>query len=84
MNQKHDAHALTRNGLAELRIRSARQRAKAHSNQRSKTELQEKAAILLQNSKTIEKLLTSGIIKEGWRSNDRDELKEYGRIDKND
>lgn len=47
--------ALTMNGLAELRIRSARQGAKALSKQRSKTGLQEKVTILLQNSKTIEK-----------------------------
>jgi hypothetical protein len=47
--------ALTMNGLAELRIRSARQGAKALSKQRSKTRLQEKVTILLQNSKTIEK-----------------------------
>ena len=47
--------ALKRNGLAELRIRYARQGAKALSKQRSKTELQEKVTILLQNSKIIEK-----------------------------
>lgn len=47
--------ALTMNGLAELRIRSARQGAKALSKQRSKTGLQEKVTILLQNSKIIEK-----------------------------
>lgn len=47
--------ALTMNGLAELRIRSARQGAKAPSKQRSKTGLQEKVTILLQNSKIIEK-----------------------------
>ena len=47
--------ALTMNGLAELRIRSARQGAKALSKQRSKTGLQEKVTILLQNNKIIEK-----------------------------
>lgn len=47
--------ALTMNGLAELRIRSARQGAKALSKQRSKTGLQEKITILLQNSKTTKK-----------------------------
>ena len=47
--------ALKRNGLAELRIRYARQGAKALSKQRSKTGLQEKVKILLKNSKIIEK-----------------------------
>ena len=47
--------ALTMNGLAELRIRSARQGAQALSKQRSKTGLQEKVTILLQNRKIIEK-----------------------------
>lgn len=47
--------ALKRNGLAELRIRYARQGAKALSKQRTKTGLQEKVKILLQNSKIIEK-----------------------------
>ena len=47
--------ALTMNGLAELRMRYARQGAKALSKQRTKTGLQEKVKILLQNSKTIEK-----------------------------
>lgn len=46
--------ALIMNGLAELRMRSARQGAKAPSNQRSKTELQEKVTNILQNSKIIE------------------------------
>lgn len=45
--------ALKRNGLAELRMRYARQGAKAPSKQRSKTGLQKKVAILLQNSKII-------------------------------
>nr|DAD67145.1 MAG TPA: hypothetical protein [Microviridae sp. cty645] len=45
------------NGLAELRIRSARQSAKAHSKQRSKTGLQKKVTILLQNRKIIEKAI---------------------------
>lgn len=47
--------ALTMNGLAELRMRSARQGAKALSKQRSKTGLQEKVTNILQNSKIIEK-----------------------------
>ena len=47
--------ALTRNELAELRIRYARQSAKAPSKQRSKTGLQEKVTNILQNSKIIEK-----------------------------
>ena len=47
--------ALIMNGLAELRIRYVRQGAKALSKQRSKTGLQEKVTILLQNSKIIEK-----------------------------
>lgn len=47
--------ALIMNGLAELRIRYARQSAKALSKQRSKTGLQEKVTILLQNSKNTEK-----------------------------
>ena len=46
--------ALTMNGLAELRVRSARQSAKALSNQRSKTRLQEKVTNILQNGKIIE------------------------------
>lgn len=49
--------ALTMNGLAELRIRYARQSAKALSKQRSKTGLQEKVTNTLQNSKTIEKTI---------------------------
>ena len=47
--------ALIMNGLAELRMRYARQGAKALSKQRSKTGLQEKVTILSQNSKIIEK-----------------------------
>jgi hypothetical protein len=47
--------ALKRNGLAELRMRYARQGAKALSKQRSKTGLQEKVTILLQNRKISEK-----------------------------
>lgn len=47
--------ALKRNGLAELRMRYARQSAKALSKQRSKTELQEKVTNILQNSKITEK-----------------------------
>ena len=47
--------ALKRNGLAEFRLRYTRQGAKALSKQRSKTGLQEKVKILLQNSKIIEK-----------------------------
>jgi hypothetical protein len=47
--------ALKRKGLAELRIRYARQGAKAPSKQRSKTELQKKVTNILQNSKIIEK-----------------------------
>jgi hypothetical protein len=47
--------ALKRNELAELRVRSARQGAKALSKQRSKTGLQEKIKNILQNSKIIEK-----------------------------
>ena len=47
--------ALKSNELAELRIRYARQGAKALSKQRSKTGLQEKVTILLQNSKIMEK-----------------------------
>lgn len=47
--------ALKRNGLAELRIRYARQGAKALSKQRSKTGLQEKVTNILQNSKIMEK-----------------------------
>lgn len=47
--------ALKRNGLAELRIRYARQGAKALSKQRSKTELREKVTNILQSSKIIEK-----------------------------
>ena len=46
--------ALTMKGLAELRMRSARQSAKALSKQGSKTGLQEKVTNILQNSKTIE------------------------------
>jgi hypothetical protein len=46
--------ALTMNGLAELRVRSARQSAKALSKQRSKTGLQKKVTNILQNSKIIE------------------------------
>lgn len=49
--------ALTRNGLAEFRVRSTRQGAKAPSNQRSKTGSQEKVTNILQNSKIIEKAL---------------------------
>lgn len=49
--------ALKRNGLAELRIRYARQGAKALSKQRSKTGLQKKVTNILQNSKTIEKAI---------------------------
>lgn len=47
--------ALKRNGLAELRIRYARQGAKALSKQRSKTGSQEKVTNILQNSKIMEK-----------------------------
>ena len=47
--------ALKRNGLAEFRIRYTRQGAKALSKQRSKTGLQEKVKILLQNNKITEK-----------------------------
>lgn len=47
--------ALKRNRLAELRIRYARQGAKALSKQRSKAELREKVTNILQNSKIIEK-----------------------------
>ena len=47
--------ALKRNGLAELRIRYARQGAKALSKQRSKTGLREKVTNILQSSKIIEK-----------------------------
>ena len=47
--------ALKRNGLSRIPLRSIRQGAKALSKQRSKTELQEKVTILLQNSKIIEK-----------------------------
>lgn len=47
--------ALKRNGLAEFRLRYTRQGAKALSKQRTKTGLQEKVKILLQNSKIIEK-----------------------------
>ena len=46
--------ALIMNGLAELRIRYARQSAKALSKQRSKTGLQEKVTNILQNDKIIE------------------------------
>lgn len=46
--------ALTMKELAELRVRSARQSAKALSNQRSKTGLQEKVTNILQNSKIVE------------------------------
>ena len=46
--------ALTMKELAELRMRSARQSAKAHSKQRSKTGLQGKVTNILQNSKIIE------------------------------
>jgi hypothetical protein len=46
--------ALTMKELAELRVRSARQSAKALSKQRSKTRLQEKVTNILQNSKIIE------------------------------
>ena len=49
--------ALIMNGLAELRIRYARQSAKALSKQRSKTGLQEKVTNILQNSKVIEKTI---------------------------
>lgn len=55
--------ALTRNGLAELRMRYARQGAKALSKQRSKTGLQEKVTILLQNGKIIKNLLKKPINK---------------------
>ena len=47
--------ALKRNGLAALRIRYARQGAKALSKQRSKTGLQEKITNILQNNKIMEK-----------------------------
>lgn len=46
--------ALIMNGLAEFRIRSTRQSAKALSNQRSKTRSQEKVTNILQNGKIIE------------------------------
>lgn len=46
--------ALTRNRLAELRMRYARQSAKAPPNQRNKTGLQKKVTNILQNSKIIE------------------------------
>lgn len=49
--------ALTMKELAELRIRSARQSAKALSKQRSKTGLQEKVTKILQNSKIIKNLI---------------------------
>ena len=49
-----NAHSANNEKLAELRIRSARQSAKAHSKQRSKTRLQEKVTNILQNSKIIE------------------------------
>nr|DAF17988.1 MAG TPA: hypothetical protein [Microviridae sp.] len=47
--------ALKRNGFSRIPLRSIRQGAKAPSKQRSKTGLQEKVTILLQNSKIIEK-----------------------------
>lgn len=47
--------ALTMNGLAELRMRYARQGAKAPSKQRTKTGLQKKVTNILQNSKITEK-----------------------------
>lgn len=47
--------ALKRNELAELRIRYARQGAKALSKQRAKTGLQEKVTNILQNGKIMEK-----------------------------
>lgn len=48
--------ALIMNGLAELRMRYARQCAKALSNQKSKTGLQEKVTNILQNSKNIKNI----------------------------
>lgn len=47
--------ALKMKGLAELRVRSARQSAKALSKQRSKTGSQEKVTNILQNGKINEK-----------------------------
>jgi hypothetical protein len=47
--------ALKRNGLAELRVRYARQGAKALSKQKSKTGLQEKVTNILQKNKIIKK-----------------------------
>ena len=55
--------ALKRNGFSRIPLRSIRQGAKALSKQRSKTGLQEKVTILLQNGKIIEKVLTYDIIK---------------------
>ena len=49
--------ALKRNGLAELRIRYARQGAKAPFKTKEQNQLQEKVTILLQNKKTIEKTI---------------------------
>nr|DAT18341.1 MAG TPA: hypothetical protein [Microviridae sp.] len=69
--------ALTMNGLAELRIRSARQGAKALSKQRSKTGLQEKVTILLQNSKIIEKPIDKEYNKVRGRKVFRMTLKSY-------
>lgn len=69
--------ALTMNGLAELRIRSARQGAKALSKQRSKARLQEKVTILLQNSKIIEKPIDKWYNKVRGRKVFRMTLKSY-------
>lgn len=49
--------ALTMKELAELRVRSARQSAKALSKQRSKTGLRKKVTNILQNGKIIENLI---------------------------
>lgn len=55
--------ALKRNRLAELRMRSARQGAKALSKQRSKTGLQKKVQFYYKTAKSLKNLLTSDIIK---------------------
>lgn len=59
--------ALARNGLVELRIRYARQGAKAPF----KTKEQNRITKLLQNAETFEKILTSGKIKSEKEKNER-------------
>lgn len=53
--------ALKRNGFSRIPLRSIRQGAKALSKQRSKTGLQKKVTILLQNGKIMEKPIENKI-----------------------